>query len=81
MRNMAGLAVMIGAAPGRRLQLQQRQHLPRAQRQNVIFFLGDGMGLNTLTAARILRRGEEGSLTIDTCRKRPSSRPSPTMPR
>jgi len=33
--------------------------------KNVIFFLGDGMGLNTLTAARIFHAGEEGELTID----------------
>lgn len=37
---------------------------PRAK--NVIFFLGDGMGINTLTAARIYAVGEEGELTIDT---------------
>jgi len=34
--------------------------------RNVIFFLGDGMGMTTLTAARIYSVGEEGSLTIDT---------------
>lgn len=34
--------------------------------KNVIFFLGDGMGLTTLTAARIYAVGEEGQLTIDT---------------
>lgn len=34
--------------------------------QNVIFFLGDGMGITTLTAARIYAVGEEGDLTIDT---------------
>ena len=33
---------------------------------NVIFFLGDGMGINTLTAARIYKVGEDGDLTIDT---------------
>lgn len=33
--------------------------------KNVIFFLGDGLGLNTLTAARIFHAGEEGELTID----------------
>ena len=33
--------------------------------RNVIFFLGDGMGLNTLTAARIFHAGEAGELTID----------------
>ena len=34
--------------------------------RNIIFFLGDGMGLNTLTAARIFAAGEKGDLTIDT---------------
>jgi alkaline phosphatase len=33
---------------------------------NVIFFLGDGMGIATLTAARIYSVGEDGELTIDT---------------
>ena len=37
-------------------------HAPR----NVIFFLGDGMGLTTMTAARIYAVGEEGDLTLDT---------------
>jgi alkaline phosphatase len=37
---------------------------PRAK--NVIFFLGDGMGINTLTAARIYAVGEDGELAIDT---------------
>jgi alkaline phosphatase len=36
------------------------------QAKNVIFFLGDGMGINTLTAARIYAVGEAGELTIDT---------------
>jgi len=36
------------------------------QKKNVIFFLGDGMGMTTLTAARIYSVGETGSLTIDT---------------
>lgn len=34
--------------------------------KNIIFFLGDGMGMNTMTAARIFAVGEEGSLTLDT---------------
>lgn len=34
--------------------------------KNIIFFLGDGMGMNTLTAARIFAVGEEGELTLDT---------------
>ncbi len=39
---------------------------PSATPKNVIFFLGDGMGINTLTAARIYKVGEDGDLTIDT---------------
>ena len=34
--------------------------------KNVIFFLGDGMGMTTMTAARIYAVGEEGELTVDT---------------
>ncbi|MFL6658763.1 MAG: alkaline phosphatase [Massilia sp.] len=34
--------------------------------KNVIFFLGDGMGMTTMTAARIYAVGEDGELTIDT---------------
>lgn len=37
-----------------------------APTKNVLFFLGDGMGIATLTAARIYSVGEEGNLTIDT---------------
>ena len=36
------------------------------QAKNILFFLGDGMGINTLTAARIYAVGEEGELAIDT---------------
>jgi len=34
--------------------------------KNIIFFLGDGMGPTTVTAARIYKYGEAGSLTMDT---------------
>ncbi|XLM21724.1 alkaline phosphatase, partial [Chromobacterium piscinae] len=34
--------------------------------KNVIFFLGDGMGITTTTAARIYAAGEDGQLTMDT---------------
>jgi alkaline phosphatase len=34
--------------------------------KNIVFFLGDGMGIPVLTAARIYGVGEEGQLTIDT---------------
>ncbi|WP_312516853.1 alkaline phosphatase [Massilia sp.] len=33
--------------------------------KNIIFFLGDGMGINTLTAARIYAVGEDGELALD----------------
>ncbi|WP_341676563.1 alkaline phosphatase [Niveibacterium sp. SC-1] len=34
-------------------------------KKNVIFFLGDGMGITTMTAARIYAVGEDGELTMD----------------
>jgi alkaline phosphatase len=42
------------------------QSQPTQPAKNVIFFLGDGMGINTLTAARIFAVGEDGELAIDT---------------
>jgi alkaline phosphatase len=39
---------------------------PVAPPRNVIFFLGDGMGMTTMTAARIYAVGEDGELTMDT---------------
>ena len=33
--------------------------------KNVLFFLGDGMGITTMTAMRIYKVGEEGQLTVD----------------
>ena len=39
---------------------------PVATPKNVIFFLGDGMGMTTMTAARIYAVGEDGELTVDT---------------
>jgi alkaline phosphatase len=33
--------------------------------KNIIFFLGDGMGPSTVTAARIYKYGEDGSLNMD----------------
>lgn len=37
-----------------------------AAAKNVLFFLGDGMGMTTMTAARIYKVGEDGELTMDT---------------
>ena len=53
MRKMAGLAVMIGAALAAGCNSNNDSTTPEPSARNVIFFLGDGMGLNTLTAARI----------------------------
>ncbi len=37
----------------------------QAPTKNVLFFLGDGMGITTMTAARIYSVGEDGELTMD----------------
>lgn len=37
----------------------------KAQARNIIFFLGDGMGPSTITAARIFRHGEDGLLHFE----------------
>ena len=65
MRKMAGLALMIGAALAAGCNSNNDSTTPDPSARNVIFFLGDGMGLNTLTAARIYGVGEEGDLTMD----------------
>ncbi|KQQ87432.1 alkaline phosphatase [Massilia sp. Leaf139] len=38
---------------------------PKAQAKNIIFFLGDGMGPTTITAARIFKAGEDGLLDFE----------------
>lgn len=54
--------------------LKQRQYsvpIPNRAAKNVILFLGDGMGISTITASRILkgqqqlRKGEEAMLEMD----------------
>ncbi|MCT6568467.1 alkaline phosphatase, partial [Staphylococcus aureus] len=47
-----------------RLTASAQTPQPQA-RKNVLFFLGDGMGITTMTAARIYGVGEEGELTMD----------------
>ncbi len=39
---------------------------PSAKAKNVIFLLGDGYGMTTMTATRIYKVGEDGDLTLDT---------------
>ena len=38
---------------------------PKPQAKNIIFFLGDGMGPTTITAARIYKAGEDGLLNFE----------------
>ncbi len=40
--------------------------VPAEKAKNVIFMLGDGYGMTTMTAARIYKVGEDGELTLDT---------------
>jgi alkaline phosphatase len=54
------IAVALGAA------LASPAAFAAGEAKNVIFFLGDGMGPVTTTAARIWKYKEEGSLTMDT---------------
>lgn len=62
----AALAGCAAVPPASQAPAQTQAQAQVEQRaKNVIFFLGDGMGLNTLTAARIFHAGEEGELTID----------------
>ena len=55
-------------------EIRYRQNVLRPinrRAKNVIFFLGDGMGISTITASRIFKgqinghRGEEGYLEFD----------------
>ncbi|MEO5658986.1 MAG: alkaline phosphatase [Polaromonas sp.] len=48
------------------LALAASQAMAAGEAKNVIFFLGDGMGPVTSTAARIYKYGEAGQLTMDT---------------
>ena len=59
------LAALAGCAATGPAAVKPRAALD-GQAKNVIFFLGDGMGINTLTAARIYAVGEDGQLSIDT---------------
>jgi len=60
--NLAAAAIVLAALSG--CAGAPRIATPAAK--NIIFFLGDGMGINTLTATRIYAVGEDGELTLDT---------------
>ena len=59
---------MIGAALAASCNSNNDSTTPRPSARNVIFFLGDGMGLNTLTAARISRRRGRTTSPSTPCR-------------
>jgi alkaline phosphatase len=56
------IAILSSACGSNLPKTSASQAMPR----KVIFFLGDGMGMSTMTAARIYAVGEDGELTMDT---------------
>jgi alkaline phosphatase len=62
MKHMPLTRTLLGAA----LALSFSAAHAAGEAKNIIFFLGDGMGPSTITAARIFKYGEDGSLTMDT---------------
>ncbi|THT96176.1 alkaline phosphatase [Lampropedia puyangensis] len=63
---LAGVVALMAACGGSSDDAPPPVNPPApAPQKNVVFFLGDGMGITTLTAARIYSVGEEGALTID----------------
>ncbi len=58
----AAIAVLIAGCSSNNTVTDPVAEAPK----NVIFFLGDGMGMTTMTAARIYAVGEDGELTMDT---------------
>lgn len=69
MRKMAPLSLLLSASllmAGCNSDDTTTPVTPAAPKKNVLFFLGDGMGITTLTASRIYSVGEDGNLTIDT---------------
>ncbi|HBZ06186.1 MULTISPECIES: alkaline phosphatase [Massilia] len=61
------IALLLAACFGAGAQAQALSSAPTAkpQAKNIIFFLGDGMGPTTITAARIFKAGEDGLLNFE----------------
>jgi alkaline phosphatase len=65
--SLGALLMLIGCGGGNSTSSTSAPPSPPATTQkNVIFFLGDGMGMATQTAARVYAVGEDGQLTMDT---------------
>ena len=63
----AAIALMIAGCSSKNNTTAPEQIKPIVEApKNVIFFLGDGMGMTTMTAARIYAVGEDGEMTMDT---------------
>jgi len=62
----AAALLLAGCATPPALVASTTAAAPFERAKNVIFMVGSGMGINTLTAARIYAVGEAGDLTIDT---------------
>ena len=64
-------ALLLAACCAMQAQAQTAQTAPaastpaKATAKNIIFFLGDGMGPTTITAARIFKTGEDGLLNFE----------------
>jgi len=63
--NGGSLPVAVGGTGGGTTTPAPAAPAPAPRAKNVIFFLGDGMGITTMTAARIYQVGEDGELTMD----------------
>lgn len=65
---LAGCAGTASRSGGPLAEVPQPPAMPSdaGELKHIIFFAGDGMGFNTLTAARIYAAGETGELAIDT---------------
>ena len=57
-----GTVILTGCQSPALVQSTSTSVQPSKQPQRVVFFLGDGMGITTLTAARIYTVGEDGQL-------------------
>ncbi|MDC9817528.1 alkaline phosphatase [Acinetobacter nosocomialis] len=60
-----GTVILTGCQSPAFVQSTSTSVQPSKQPQRVVFFLGDGMGITTLTAVRIYAVGEDGQLPID----------------